>query len=52
MPHAPLEPSSDLRIAANAMRQMYVALVNEGFSEEDALRIIGYILAGRTPSGG
>ena len=45
--NAPQEPSADLRLAANAMRQMFTALVNEGFSETQALQIIGHILRGQ-----
>jgi hypothetical protein len=40
--NAPQEPSADLRMAANAMRQMFISLVNEGFSEAQALQIIGH----------
>lgn len=48
---APREPSADLRQAASAMRQMFVALVNEGFSETEALQIIGHILRGQASTG-
>lgn len=40
----PTEPSSDLRQAASAMWQMFIALTSEGFSEKQALIIIGQIL--------
>lgn len=46
----PCEPSADLRQAASAMRQMFVALVNEGFSEDQALQIIGHVLRGQGPA--
>ena len=48
--NAPREPSADLRQAASAMRQMFIALVNEGSSEVQALQIIGHILRGQAPN--
>lgn len=44
-PNAPQEPSAEIRTAASALRQMYVALTNEGFTEHQALVIIGHALA-------
>lgn len=41
----PMEPSADLRAMANQLRQMFVALVSEGFSEQQALVVVGLILA-------
>jgi hypothetical protein len=46
----PTEPSADIRQAASAMWQMYVALTGEGFSESQALTIVGYALRGNTDS--
>lgn len=46
--NGPIEPSAQLREAANAMRQMFVALIDEGFSEAEALQIIGHILRGQS----
>lgn len=43
----PVEPSADLREAASVLRQTYVALVEEGFTVDEALKIIGQILAGQ-----
>lgn len=40
----PIEPSADLRAAANQLRQTYIALVSEGFTVQEALAIIGQIL--------
>jgi hypothetical protein len=40
------EPSAQLRNAARQLREYYVALVREGFTEAQALRIIGTILSG------
>jgi hypothetical protein len=37
-----------LREAANGLWQMYVALTNEGFTERQALVIIGTMLGGRS----
>lgn len=38
------EPAADLRVAARQLRELFVALVNEGFTEAQALRIIGNVL--------
>lgn len=46
---APMEPSADLRMVANALRQMFVALVSEGFTEPQALGIIGQVIAANNP---
>lgn len=43
--NGPIEPAADMREAANGLRQMYIALVQEGFSDQQALVIIGQILA-------
>lgn len=41
----PVEPAADLRELARTLRQMYAALIAEGFSEDQALKVIGQILA-------
>lgn len=41
----PIEPSADMRTAAHAMREMYVALVNEGFTTQEAMAMIGVAIA-------
>lgn len=46
------EPSADLRTAARAAREMYVALVHEGFTEDEALTILGHVIKGATGGGG
>lgn len=51
MGNAPTEPSALLREAASELWQMYIALTNEGFSENQALKIIGSMLAGQTGGG-
>lgn len=40
-----VEPSADTREAAHGVREMFVALVMEGFTENQALIIVGQILA-------
>lgn len=46
MARPPIEPSADLRQAAKGLREMYVALIEEGFTETQALVIIGQMVAG------
>ena len=41
----PMEPSADMRTTANQLRQMFVALLAEGFSEREALVIVGQVVA-------
>lgn len=41
----PVEASAAVRQGAKELRGVYIALVNEGFTEEQALSIIGHILA-------
>ena len=48
MSNGPIEPSAELRTMANALRQAYIALTQEGFTEQQALVIIGQILAANT----
>jgi hypothetical protein len=43
--NGPVEPSADLRQFAANMHQMFIALVNEGFTEQQALAVIGGWLA-------
>lgn len=47
----PTEPSADLRAMASTLWQTFVALQQEGFSESQALKIIGEIIAGMMPRG-
>jgi len=42
---SPIEPSADLRQMASATRQIYIALTNEGFTEQQALIIVGQIIS-------
>lgn len=39
------EPSADLRELANGLHQAFIALTREGFTEQQALTIIGHMLA-------
>ncbi|MEU8136592.1 hypothetical protein [Streptodolium elevatio] len=48
----PTEPAADLRQMASQLRQMFVALMNEGFTEKQALVIIGQCIAAGTAQGG
>lgn len=51
MSNGPIEPAADLRQLANALRQTFLALVQEGFTEQQALVIIGQILAANAAGG-
>jgi hypothetical protein len=42
----PVEPSADLRTFARMSYEMFVALAAEGFTEQQALTIIGQVIAG------
>lgn len=44
------EPAAEFRTMAAAMRQMHLALVDEGFTSAEALIIIGQVLAANRPS--
>lgn len=39
------EPSADIRQAAAGVHEMFIALVDEGFSSDQALRLIGQMFA-------
>lgn len=41
-----VEPDAETRAAAKSCWATYIALTEEGFTESQALQIIGYILAG------
>ncbi len=45
MSNGPIEPAADTREMASALRQTFIALTQEGFTEQQALAIIGQILA-------
>lgn len=41
----PIEPGADMRQGAIMMRQFYIALVNAGFTDEQAMELIKVQLA-------
>jgi hypothetical protein len=45
MPNTPTEPAAELRALAAMMWQTFVALQAEGFTEKQAIAIIGQMLA-------
>lgn len=45
MSNGPTEPSADLRAAASAVWQMFVALKLEGFTDYQALVIVGQVVS-------
>lgn len=49
--NGPTEPAADQRAAASFMWQMFVALTNEGFTEHQALTILGYMMASNQNGG-
>lgn len=51
MPPVPMEPTAELRAAANHLRQMYVALIDQGFTSGEALTICGYAIAANAAGG-
>jgi len=42
--NGPVEPSADMRQLARACRDMYDALLLEGFDERQALTMLGYVI--------
>jgi hypothetical protein len=40
-----MEPNADVRSIANTLRQMYVALLDEGFTEQQALVLLGQTIS-------
>ncbi len=51
MSNHPHEPSAANRAAARELRDLYLALRQEGFSEREALAVVGEILRGATGNG-
>lgn len=43
--NGPEEPSADMREFARICRDMYVGLLQEGFTEREALDILGRVIA-------
>ena len=42
--NGPVEPSADIRVGAANLRQIFIALVAEEFTENQALAIIGQMI--------
>lgn len=42
--NAPYEPTADMRQLAKMMRDMYQALLAEGFSDRQALSVLGEVV--------
>jgi hypothetical protein len=49
--NAPREPSADLRNLASMLYQTFIALTNEGFTEQQALVISGQLLYANSGGG-
>lgn len=47
----PMEPAAELRQMANAVRQLFIALINEGFTEGQALTIVGQVIIANSGKG-
>lgn len=52
MSNGPIEPSADWRVAPKELRQMYLALVQEGFTVAEAMHIVGVVLGAQIGRGG
>lgn len=46
-----VEPSADMRAAARGARELFLSLLEQGFSEEQAVTMIG-IMLGQAAAGG
>lgn len=49
--NGPVEPSADMRAAAHELREMYVALIAEDFTDQQALVIVGQALVAAAAAG-
>lgn len=45
MTNGPIEPNAEMRGIAATLRQYYLALVQEGFTDQQALTIIGITIS-------
>lgn len=50
--HVPVEPSADQRRFARTMYAQFVALTRSGFTEPQALTVIGSMITGASASAG
>lgn len=46
--NGPIEPSADIRMAAHAVRELFLALTMEGFDERQALIVVGQVIAAQS----
>lgn len=51
MSNGPIEPSADMRHMASTLRQAYLALIQEGFTKQEAMEIVGIAIRGRDGGG-
>lgn len=42
--HDAYEPSAATRASAKVLHEIYVALVKEGFTEQEALQVVGQVI--------
>lgn len=43
------EPSADMRVLAKMLRDLFLALRAEGFSNREALAVVGQVIAANRP---
>lgn len=46
------EPPADLRMAARNLRDLYLSLQREGFTSQEALAVVGQVIAANRPQEG
>lgn len=46
------EPSSDLRQAASQLFELFVALIDQGFTEQQALIVVGQVISANSGKDG
>lgn len=44
MGNGPREPSADLRLAASGLHEMFTALLEQGFTEDQALTMLARVI--------
>lgn len=52
MSNGPQEPNADMRVLASTFRQMYLALVQEGFTKSEAMTLIALTIQSIIAKGG
>jgi hypothetical protein len=48
---SPREPSAQMRTAAGQLHELFVALIEQGFTQDQALKILGSMLASSGQAG-